>query len=519
LGSATVSDRTQLEISPRSLFSRNARQWEAWLATCQKRFVLYGGAAGGGKSFFLRWFLVFYLIALYEQGIKGARVMLACEDYPSLIDRQLSKIQVEFPSSLGTLVRGATIDFQMAEKYGSGSILLRNLDDPAKYLSAEFAGIAVDELTRNKLSVFDFLRSRLRWPGVPRPRFVAGTNPSGIGHSWVKKYWVDDPPELPPELKPLANEFAFVPAKCSDNPFLSAEYHADLETLPPDMAKAYAEGSWDVFAGQYFDMRLADMVDREEEWQIKPWWPKWISVDWGFEHPSAVYWHAMDENQRTVTYREFVTRTRQNPEKLTPRQLGERIVELTDTTGKNGGVFGPERISDVYLSPDAFASRTGDATIAEQLGDVLVAAGIPRPSQADNDRVGGWMLMYQMLVGGYWRIGSGCSQLIKCLPSLVRDAPEHVEDVAKSDGDDPADAARYGLKSRHRPGAIPLGERVDRRIASVQKGREAVGLPPQTDPTSIALMTRVAVSKERKRDKPVPLISKGRFQRYRITHP
>jgi hypothetical protein len=289
------------------------------------------------------------------------------------------------------------------------------------------------------------------------------------------------------------------------------------------MAKAYAEGSWDVFAGQYFDIFSQAMVDREEEWQIKPWWPKWISVDWGFEHNAAVYWHAMDETQRTVTYREFVHN------RLTPVQLAEEIIARTDFTGENGGVFGPERISDCYLSPDAFASRTGEETIAQQMGNVFAREipgmfrvgkpvrelRIPTPSPADNDRIGGWMLMYQMLRSGYWRIGSGCRELIKCLPTLIRDELK-VEDIAKADGDDPADAARYGLKSRHRPGAIPLGERVDRRIAGVQKGREAVGLPPQTDPTSVALMTRVALSKESKKEKPVPLITRGRFQRRRI---
>src|SRR5262249_10577693 len=150
--------------------------------------------------------------------------------------------------------------------------------------------------------------------------------------------------------------------------------------------------------------------------------PRWISIDWGFHHNSAVYWHcavpangrsklenrnslglgskfefrvpsfdasdpsvaslARDDNpRRIVTYREFV----QNG--LSPRMLAQAIAERS----------GRERISDIFLSPDAFAHRTSEASIAEQLGDVFTMNGLPRPTAADDDRIGGWQLMYQLL--------------------------------------------------------------------------------------------------------------------------
>ena len=480
MASVTTQDLTRL-ITPQRLFSKNERQWQAWRESCTHRFLLYGGAAGGGKSFFLRWWAAFYLLALADAGIKGATVGLFCEDYPSLLDRQISKIRVEFPASLGELKEGVTRDFQLAPEYGSGRILLRNLDDPAKYLSAEFAGIAVDELTRNKQYVFDILRSRLRWPGVPRPRFVAGTNPSGIGHAWVKKYWLER--EFPTELKSLADEFCFVPAKCSDNPYLSAEYHRDLETLPPAMAKAYAEGSWDVFAGQYFDnWSVAKHVDRPEAWGIKPWWPRWISVDWGFEHPSAVYWFA-SERDSVYTYREFVTRQDELREKLDPARLAEEIC-------KRNGTDKPKQI---FLSPDAFAKRTDQNTIAEQMGEVFQENGLPLPSPADNDRIGGWMLLYQMLDAGLLRVGDNCPSLIRCIPTLIRDEV-HIEDVAKMDGDDPADSWRYGVKTMLAPREKPLGVRIQDRIEEFAKGRgtQVMNLEPQ----QIAMLSRKALSLE-----------------------
>jgi hypothetical protein len=116
--------------------------------------------------------------------------------------------------------------------------------------------------------------------------------------------------------------------------------------------------------------------------------------------------------------------------------LGQAIAERT----------GEERIAEVFLSPDAFAHRTSDASIAEQLGEVLAQNGLPRPTPPDDDRVGGWQLMYQMLENDEWVITENCAELIRSVPEMMRD-DGRVEDVRKAEGDDAADAARYGLVS------------------------------------------------------------------------
>ncbi len=190
---------------------------------------------------------------------------------------------------------------------------------------------------------------------------------------------------------------------------------------------------------------------RAEQIDWKPWWPRWISIDWGFEHPSAVYWHtslpagaaapvtplqdalglapgrqevplaAGGENHgRVVTYREYVTH------RTPPRELAREIID--SSIARDGKL---EKIDAIYLSPDAFARRTDEASIAEQMGDVFVAAGLPRPVPADDDRVGGWMLMYQMLEAGEWILTDNCIELIRTLPNLVRD-PARIEDVREN---------------------------------------------------------------------------------------
>jgi hypothetical protein len=155
-----------------------------------------------------------------------------------------------------------------------------------------------------------------------------------------------------------------------------------------------------------------------------------------------------------------------------------------------------EKIDAIYLSPDAFARRTDEASIADQMGDVFAAAGFPRPIPADNDRIGGWMLMYQMLDADEWLLTDNCIELIRTIPTLVRDMAR-IEDIEKMDGDDPADAARYGLKSRYATRAaysiehLPYEARLAARILSA-------------DPTVRAIQARKAQLEEHRRTKFVP---------------
>jgi hypothetical protein len=322
---------------------------------------------------------------------------------------------------------------------------------------------------------------------------AGASNPGNIGHAWVKALWVDKVPpagfERPELYEP--KEYCFIRARLEDNPIFRDDknYRRKLEMLPEYLRRAFLDGDWNVFAGQYFDVfELGRHTARPEEFRLEPWWPRWISIDWGFQHPSAVYWHcavpaqapeprgvswtptgsgdgfggpsqfhgpdfhgpdyqgsriAMHGSRDTehgprntaqgaqiVTYREFVQPG------LSPRMLGQAIAERS----------GREHISEIFLSPDAFAHRTAEASIAEQLAEIFTANGLPRPAPADDDRVGGWQLMYQLLESDQWVIADTCTKLIECLPLLVRD-DRRSEDIRKVDGDDPADAARYGLVS------------------------------------------------------------------------
>lgn len=218
------------------------KQKEAQEASKRFKFVLYGGSLGSGKSYWLRWMMIYWLMKMYaKHNIKGIRAGLFCEDYPSLNDRHLSKVKYEFPAWLGRY-NEAKHEFTLAPEYGSGVIAFRNLDDPEKYLSVEFAIMGVDEINRNSIVTFRELRKRLRWAGIKDVRFLAACNP--IGEAWVKNMWVK---RLFPPEEGEQYEFVFVPALPTDNPYLDASYYKSLESLPENQRKAFLEGNWDAF--------------------------------------------------------------------------------------------------------------------------------------------------------------------------------------------------------------------------------------------------------------------------------
>ncbi len=444
------------------------RQEEFHLSPAKYR--LFGGAAGPGKTKALLWECI-------QQALKvrGADTLLLRRTYPELESSLLAYFRRDVPRAfyksyneskhLVTWTNGSTTRFGYC----------RNENDVYQYQGAEFLFIGIDELTHFTLKQWQFLTSRNRCP-VPNSfcNMAGATNPGNIGHAWVKALWVDHVPPSGFERTDLYNprDYDFIRARLDDNPIYAndAEYRRTLEALPEHLRRAFLDGDWNVFAGQYFDIfDIGRHTARPEDLRLEPWWPRWISIDWGFQHPSAVYWHCAvpvgsyqpsvfsqsgehgprsfssdcklttensvsspvtSQQSRIVTYREFVQNN------LSPRMLAQAIAERS----------GREGISEVFLSPDAFAHRTSEASIAEQLGDVLIVNGLPRPMPADDDRVGGWQLMYQLLESNAWLISETCPELIERIPQLVRDERRH-EDIRKVEGDDSADAARYGLVS------------------------------------------------------------------------
>lgn len=458
------------------------------------KYRLFGGAAGPGKTTTLVWEAV-----MQNLEVAGSNALLLRRTFPEL-ERSLLK---EFHKSVPwRAMQGKYREDKHRVTWTNGSTLefgyLLNENDVYNYQGSEFLFIGFDELTHFTLKQWQYLTSRNRHPGK-RATMAGATNPGNIGHAWVKALWIDKEPapgmDEPEKYNPA--DYAFIRAFISDNPIYANDqnYLRTLDGLGKDLRKALLEGLWDVFAGQYFDVfneqrhvgvrRGSEICTRglkATSYEIQPWWPKWVSMDWGFAHEFAVYWHTTAPDGRHITYREWVDKG------ITPRMLGEGLVERSiDAQGR------AEKIQQFFLSPDAFADRTGESTIAQQIQEVACRADrFPLPAAASDDRVGGWQLMYQLLESDQWLIAENCTRLIKGLPGLTRDEKKP-EDAKKTLGDDSADSVRYGLYSRLGSVKPPAEVRAAEAVKSIE------------DPTARAMILDKFWEQERRRNAPLPI--------------
>ena len=431
----------------------------------RKKYVLFGGAAGPGKSYGLRWAAVHFLLYQARRGLRNVRAGLFSEDYPTLRDRHISRISTgivnrtnhdydkaaalgllekEFPAWLGDLRESEAegLCYFLKPQFGGGYIGLRNLDQPAKFASSEWAWIGVDELTKNRRQTFDDLRFRLRWPGIEHSPFLAGSNPGSVGHGWVKKLWIDrdfsgDDQRLNPD------DFLFIPALVGENIHQPKSYINTLESLPTDMREAMLLGNWNIFAGQMFD-EWRDEYHICEPFDIPPDWFRWVAVDYGFANPFCALWGAMPpDRQRIYVYRELYKSG------VTARDQA-RAIKLASQD---------ERIRLFAGDPSMWQRREG--TVGGTLAHEYLAEKIAL-IKANNDHAAGIAAIHEAL---QWRrlpdqnvlvqppklqVFSTCKNLIRTLPNLNYDTNK-VEDWGVRSEDHAADALRYLLMAMKTP--------------------------------------------------------------------
>jgi hypothetical protein len=496
------------------------KQRSFWQAIKEHKFTLYGGARGGGKSYILRWTAIKLLLEWAAQGHHNVRVGIFCETFPTLNERQLNRAimgrrEEIYPDWLGYWHK-TEHEFRLFPQYGGGVVCFRNLDDPAKYRSAEFAAILIDELTRNKVEVFTDLIGSLRWPGIEHTPFIAASNPTGIGHTWVKDVFVDQSFEMEESQNLIApdpysgdrpyskEDFGYVKALATDNPHNSQSYIRTLRSLPPRLREAFFNGNWDVFEGQAFDEWNAAVHVVPNRLNHLKGWRIVAGLDWGWRK-GYVCLVAISPDGDLEVIHEIVFKH------IYAKAAAKAFARRWDNFGMN-----PELIlADEQMWQDASHQFKGATTLADQFmqgliehyGDLEKAPTFAKGPKGKNSRKVKFDLMHRYLKYEMdpvtheihpWnrpllRVQRRCKYLRRTLPSLPVDPDKPEDDVDTHHPDDHAyDAVGFILLAQlelpeseldqtypHRhPGFDPKRKKRRPRHKRVE---EALGVEPSED--------------------------------------
>lgn len=248
-------------LEGRTVWSPQSRpQWMALLSPAFE--LLYGGAAGGGKSDLL----------LGMARLCHRSALLLRRTYPELEDSLILRSKQFYGDP--RLYNGGMHVWQLAPQSGTGAGQrirfghLEHEDDVHRYQSAQFDYIGFDELTQFTKLQYEYMLSRARTVETgQRVRVVGCTNPGNEGNDWVMERWapwLDEGyprPAQPGEVRwfrrepdgrevettegdPDGTSRTFIPARLEDNPYLGDDYRRQLQMLPEPYRSQLLRGDW-----------------------------------------------------------------------------------------------------------------------------------------------------------------------------------------------------------------------------------------------------------------------------------
>ena len=419
----------------------NPRQQE--FLRCRKKYVAFGGARGGGKSWAVR--AKAKLLALRYPGI---RLLLVRRTYQELEANHIRFLRqelaglAEYRATARQFVfpNGSVLDFGYCAADG----------DMDRYQGAEYDVIFLDEATQLKEEWLRQFAACLRGVNEFPKRLYYTCNPGGPGHAYIKRLFIDrafhdgeDPAD-----------YVFIPAKVYDNQVLMQRdpgYLKRLEALPPARRRAHLEGDWNVYEGQVFaewrddpahyaDGKWTHVI---EPFDIPDTWRVYRSFDFGYAKPFSVGWWAVDFDGRLYRILELYGCVPGEPDtgvRWTPEQIFEQIrtTEATHPYLRGRDIRG-------VADPAIWDASRGDsiADIADRYG-VYFEPG-------DHKRLPGWMQVHYRLAFDaaglpMLYVFRNCRDTRRTLPLLRYDA-HAPEDVDTRQEDHIADEIRYLCQS------------------------------------------------------------------------
>lgn len=489
----------------------------------------YGGSRGGAKSGCSRRSMV--RRRLEYPGTSGQILRRVWDDVQK---NHVNKIWEEFPGLFQYYRSGehvielptvpvSRLFFDSAENA---------IDVERKGYGPEFMDIFVDQAEQFTEKELKQLKTTCRWPNTPERRCKFGLffNPGGVGAAFLRRvfhtheYHENEKPADFTFLQAYGwdnvewcraalsgdglteNDFYSWPDKQRKEYFIErSQYGQELNRLDASMRPGHLLGEFTKFAGQYFsNWDESEHVVLLQTILSLPQWsnaPKWISIDWGFQHSTAVHWHAQlglidDTGTRrplVVTYKKYIRAG------LSERALAEEIIAVND-----GDV-----IRNIFAGHDLWEKNSVGPTKEQAMSQVFVAAGLPSLKKASISRVDGWRLMHRMLDEGEWLVTDNCTEAIAAIPTAIYDPKKQNEDVLKTDDmeDDVRDSLRYGLYSQFGPSEISDEEKLRQEISHL------------SDPTSRAIYIQKRVADCDKAARELRMVcnrSSGRARRWQL---
>ena len=436
--------------------------------------ILYGGAAGGGKTKAL-------IMDAFLRTSKWPETtaVIFRRTYGELEDTDIKEALASYPKQVATYNAGRH-EFRL--KNGS-MILFRHCENEADrfdYSGLEAQFMYFDELTTFTRVIYDFLKTRLRAKkslGVV-PIVRSASNPGNIGHGWVKELFVDAAPYMEIREQEIYSEALhkskiirtqYIPSLALENPYITDDYIFELEQKPEALRKALLEGNWDAFEGQVF----TEFRDAPEHYGDKLWthvidpfpipddWPRYFSFDHGYSKPFSCLWWTMDYAGRAYLIKEWPgCKPRQSNVglELTPRQIAEGILSREEYEIENN-------LTIIRTADPAIFDRSRGDSVADQMAPDGTRKGVVF-NKGDNTRIAGKMQIHERLRFDQdgrpmLYVFNTCKNWLRTVPTLPysQTKPEDVDTDAE---DHDYDATRYFLmdhpvKPKKKPPKKPGG--------------------------------------------------------------
>ena len=429
----------------------SARQQEFF--SSKTKFVAYGGARGGGKSWALRRKLTLMCIKY-----KGLSALLIRRSYPELRENHIRPLLSELHGIASYNETQKVFTFANGSRIRLGYLETEN--DVSRYQGAEFDVIAIDEATQLSEYQYRALTACLRGTTNLPKRMYLTCNPGGIGHGWVKRLFID----REYTAGERAEDYSFIQALVYDNKELikhNPDYVRQLEALPVKMRDAWLFGRWDIFSGQFFTE--FDEEVHTSEFTLPENVVRYAAIDYGLDMLAVVF-VAVDENSRAYVYDEICEKD------LIVSRAAERIAE------KAAGV----KIS-AFIAPSDLWSRQKDS--GKSISELFSENGIPL-TKISGSRSEGWLSLKEWLkkekrgdgsTSSAMIIHRRCKNLISCLPRLIYDdknpndcstKPHEITHIT--------DALRYFAHSRVASANKPQKEKVKKLSEKLTKYKKII---------------------------------------------